>query len=464
MDGPLSIPSLPPVGPPSGVDRVCIDQENVVERNHQVQLIGALYSRATMVLVWLGLSTDVEVDVKEALREHERCLRNRQLPCWSNPLEAFKCRNGTCSICRVWRNHCNNPCTLLHASYWIRVWIIQELMLAQDLNIFVGSYQLDLDDVRNYLLLFLHFNLHYFRRGGQATTWIFANQLSALLASAKPSNVMHDHDWHEILIKVNTTDSQCTDKRDMIYGLLGLIRPSEQIKIVYELPTEEVFACLLEKMMYSDRRLCTEGELEILYNRLQFLNFRLSLPSRWHKWIAYDCSPEERYDDELQVFFACLDYLHIWGLVKTRRTVVQLAQIVVATTFRAQTRPTASSWQRIDHPDYQCHYRDATSAFKKSEESIKSGGVLTLVEQLNTATPTELEQLLYRFTGWRDPESPDPTSLDPTSLDPTGSHSGSLDTTSSGPISLEITSSVLMSLAPVDRLERRLQEIFKRRS
>ena len=106
---------------------------------------------------------------------------------------------------------------------------------------------------------------------------------------------------------------------------------------------------------------------------------------------------------QLEVFFTFLDYLHIWGLVKTRWTVEQLAQIVVATTFRAQTGPTVWCWQRVDHADWVFSLRRAVLTFNKREEEIIAGGIRTLVEELNTAKVFELERLLYRYTGWWDP-------------------------------------------------------------
>lgn len=35
------------------IDAICIDQENMDERNHQVRLVGKIYTGATTILVWL---------------------------------------------------------------------------------------------------------------------------------------------------------------------------------------------------------------------------------------------------------------------------------------------------------------------------------------------------------------------------------------------------------------------------
>ncbi|OCL04187.1 hypothetical protein AOQ84DRAFT_276132, partial [Glonium stellatum] len=36
------------------VDAICIDQDNLVERGHQVQLVKDIYWHARRVLIWLG--------------------------------------------------------------------------------------------------------------------------------------------------------------------------------------------------------------------------------------------------------------------------------------------------------------------------------------------------------------------------------------------------------------------------
>jgi hypothetical protein len=48
------------------IDALCIDQSTVRERNHQVALMGKMYSQAREVLVWLG---QVPVGVEQALNK-----------------------------------------------------------------------------------------------------------------------------------------------------------------------------------------------------------------------------------------------------------------------------------------------------------------------------------------------------------------------------------------------------------
>jgi hypothetical protein len=40
------------------VDQICIDQSNILERNHQVSQMAEIYRAASQVIIWLGLETD----------------------------------------------------------------------------------------------------------------------------------------------------------------------------------------------------------------------------------------------------------------------------------------------------------------------------------------------------------------------------------------------------------------------
>jgi hypothetical protein len=42
-------------------DAICMDQTNILERNHQVQLMWDIYSGAEDVAIWLG---QFEIDIK----------------------------------------------------------------------------------------------------------------------------------------------------------------------------------------------------------------------------------------------------------------------------------------------------------------------------------------------------------------------------------------------------------------
>ena len=100
------------------IDSICIDQQCINEKNHQLSLMGDIYRQAWKTLIWLG-------------PEHEKVLREMQ-----------RMQNGTGKLCiLLWtlfrkrfapkkpsmlerfRALCNSP-------WFTRVWTLQELLLS----------------------------------------------------------------------------------------------------------------------------------------------------------------------------------------------------------------------------------------------------------------------------------------------------------------------------------------------
>jgi hypothetical protein len=108
------------------IDQICIDQSNYQERNHQVSLMSMIYVRCAFVLVWLrNESTYIPSTCQAALDfnkgtnsypQHDTCENN------SNDGGTFV-RWPTLA--------------LMHNSYFDRLWIVQELLLAENIRILV---------------------------------------------------------------------------------------------------------------------------------------------------------------------------------------------------------------------------------------------------------------------------------------------------------------------------------------
>ncbi|KIM96056.1 hypothetical protein OIDMADRAFT_132965, partial [Oidiodendron maius Zn] len=92
------------------IDALCIDQRNILERNHQVRLMGRIYETAVKVIIWLGW-TDSESD-KKSQGAMSYLMQMR--------------KETTENICDLSKfvELCNLP-------YWYRMWIVQEMGLAK---------------------------------------------------------------------------------------------------------------------------------------------------------------------------------------------------------------------------------------------------------------------------------------------------------------------------------------------
>ena len=67
------------------IDAICIDQENLRERNHEVQRMARIYGQARQVLVWLGdidaPSDSVNLEDKQSYTENPKLRLHTGPPC-----------------------------------------------------------------------------------------------------------------------------------------------------------------------------------------------------------------------------------------------------------------------------------------------------------------------------------------------------------------------------------------------
>lgn len=107
---------------PVWADAICIYQQDVTKRNWQVGMMGAIYSKASQVLVWLGeLSPEAEIAFLYLGHYQDQRLNESK----HRSLLEQKAREGFEDIA-------GRP-------YWMRLWIVQEIMLAKSVTIWCGD-------------------------------------------------------------------------------------------------------------------------------------------------------------------------------------------------------------------------------------------------------------------------------------------------------------------------------------
>ncbi len=101
------------------VDAICVNQADDDERGHQIAQMGKIYSQATNVRVWLGMPDELSRMAFQFLGNPRmlRDLKNSIIfpPGWE----------AVASLCR--------------REYWERLWIIQEVVLAAQIDIHCGE-------------------------------------------------------------------------------------------------------------------------------------------------------------------------------------------------------------------------------------------------------------------------------------------------------------------------------------
>ena len=236
------------------IDALCIDQENVAEKNHQVANMDLVYKRAACVYACVGeaandsdalLTLVRDLTVKSPEGEHylwEAHYSNIEAIVGA-PVADYPVRDSTVSDEATCHQHADpdqneNHMKLLTQSfsefairpYWQRAWIVQELYLAKSAVVLCGIAKVDLDD------------LVAMRLGLQTATYRRHESLPPSSRASIPMEVMKmDYGLIDFLNTPRTTGTtrgtgmvmrtlsrslrafRCFDPRDRVYSLLAMI-------------------------------------------------------------------------------------------------------------------------------------------------------------------------------------------------------------------------------------------------
>ena len=201
------------------VDALCINQEDISERNEQVLIMNRIYREATKVLIYLGESsedTDAVFSVSATVR------RQLSLP-WATSTKLSTEKAKACM-------------TLCYRPYWRRVWIIQEILSASKLEILCGTNSMEwcyfsemLKEIAEDVPSSVYANKREFDNAVLSSAYL--EEVRRACASSPASAIVHlyhstggTYSLRELLDLCSTCGSECKDVRDRIYGLLSLCR------------------------------------------------------------------------------------------------------------------------------------------------------------------------------------------------------------------------------------------------
>ena len=192
------------------IDAICIDQYNIGERNHQVDQMRDIYSGAEAVIVWLGLMMDDAERAFHLARVLEQPLAmNGYNLRWHTSLEQWK------SITH-----------LLERPYWTRVWITQEFILANSVELWCGAHSVSgfgFDRLARWLFsLGTHEVPEQVSQSGllESPGWRLFRHRTLWWQSRWSGAPSHAFTFRQLL--ETFSDLQSSDPRDKVYGFLGL--------------------------------------------------------------------------------------------------------------------------------------------------------------------------------------------------------------------------------------------------
>jgi hypothetical protein len=208
------------------VDAICIDQSQVLERNHQVAQMHQIYAEAERVIIWLGDSSDDSDmaiafmwEVCESLAARgefsEDAIRSGQYleKDFRDGIGEFlgpESDDGWEAVAR-----------LLSRDWWERAWVIQELVVAKDAICYCGKTSLawsvvcaNIDAIGSGGLMTIARSSHHFSKSE-------ALDRAWGVSYLRKKFIKEGHISLWILLHRNRRQ-YCMDPRDKVYSILGM--------------------------------------------------------------------------------------------------------------------------------------------------------------------------------------------------------------------------------------------------
>ncbi|KAL9044322.1 MAG: hypothetical protein Q9214_002530 [Letrouitia sp. 1 TL-2023] len=200
------------------IDAVCINQNDPREKSEQVALMGEIYLCARRTIIWFGKPTG---QLKAAFAFIER------ISSVSTHRVAEECGNT-----RDWQ-----PCMdeLMRKRWWSRVWVVQEVGLAQDVVLRCGGIEITWETLMN-----------CFRRLSTFQGYVLDGKILSFIDTV--SKLQHSDDVLDrslYALALRFRDRVAGDPRDKLlayYGLAKNVEPSDLPVNPYNKTTPEVFA------------------------------------------------------------------------------------------------------------------------------------------------------------------------------------------------------------------------------
>ncbi len=215
-----------------------------------------IYSKAKLVLVWVENDDGANVDTAvQELRRHK--------PARPDAQDLNNLAPQTLGALR----------TLLSQSYWTRMWIVQEFVMAKDIRFLYGDKNFSWRDFK-YTMLYLdesNVAIHCQTNKNKKVAAHYQYIRDSSAFSIYRIRKMHEDgavfDIFELISSFHR--QQCSDPRDKVFALLGLAKPAwERIRVDYSLTNEMVLSNVLLSFSLSEEDKRSEEEIVKLLSEL----------------------------------------------------------------------------------------------------------------------------------------------------------------------------------------------------
>ena len=205
------------------IDAICINQQSLEERAYQVKQMGDIYRRAEEVFVWLGNDPNIVAFFELDQQRGFKSLFRR-----SNSSIEIRDTKSTEALIHAFESHV----------YWTRLWIQQELILANRIYFCAGNHCM-LDRAVAQLATSKHIVVNM--GGGGRECW---DMIDARIQLGRPSDRQRPYvTFPKPLLHYleDTPKPDCFDIRDQIYGILALVHDGPSLQVDYNIEPSELF-------------------------------------------------------------------------------------------------------------------------------------------------------------------------------------------------------------------------------
>lgn len=194
----------PPHRGPLWIDALCIDQDNVLERGHQVGLMGDIYTNTQLVISWLGA-------------DDHACAQGLDYLLERSPPDLFE---------ELDKATAQSLANIYQHKYWTRTWILQEVVLPQEAEIWIGSRMVKpkiLDDIGAWSPAFTGLNVGFQVKARFALEVLKQRIVYHYYVEERNWEM---HNFFQLLETIRGT--RCKDVRDRLFAIVALMNPEQR--------------------------------------------------------------------------------------------------------------------------------------------------------------------------------------------------------------------------------------------
>jgi hypothetical protein len=267
------------------VDALCINQEDPVERSQQVRQMRQIYSKASEVISWIPCGSEQAVDYLVRNRFNGEGIETEvQLPSRKRIVDVSVNGSNTENDGMLLKEDetrkewVNQGWDIMEdfftQAYWRRVWVIQEVAVATKVTVLCGNYEIPWDDVAAVLAMWKkNPDIVPVDKRAYLKAMHLAEFRDRFQVKREPISLLDAMRW--------SYQTEATDPRDKIFGLLGLCHDGATYVPVpnYKQPLEEIIADMSKTMMSFDR------SLDLMCLKGTALEEQSKLPSWTPNWV-----------------------------------------------------------------------------------------------------------------------------------------------------------------------------------